>query len=383
MRKKTILIRLLKVLSLLLALVCFAALSQAYLFRISERDTLRIDGYRLEEKDSLDVVLLGASEIYTAFSPALAYEQYGFTSYPYAVASGPVTLWQTMLEDALAAQTPQLIVVEVNGAVYRDAGSLRGNTAMHYVLDGMPLSAKKIRAVRSLCGEGTDSPACFIFPIAKYHTAWRDAETLERNYSDVRLQKQRGFALLRGISTTARIAAPKYPVRDVSADYSQQELAPEAEQALRDFLAYCREKELNVLFVRFPHRIQDKENCSQYRDFQIVNRAAQIIEESGFPFLNLERCWPEIGLDPDRDFYNDNHMNIYGQEKLTSYFAGLLVDRCGVTPRAQSAQQRAAWTLSAECYQVYRAYAEDQTESDSGIMIAENAVLAPKLEALR
>ena len=40
-----------------------------------------VEGYYQEPLDSLDVVFIGASDIYTSFMPGRAYEQHGFTSY--------------------------------------------------------------------------------------------------------------------------------------------------------------------------------------------------------------------------------------------------------------------------------------------------------------
>ena len=54
MKVKTFLIRALKILSILLAIFFFISLSQKYIFRYNNRDSLRVDGFRMEEKDSLD-----------------------------------------------------------------------------------------------------------------------------------------------------------------------------------------------------------------------------------------------------------------------------------------------------------------------------------------
>lgn len=381
MNRKAFWLGLLKGLSLLLAICCFISLSQTYLFRVNKRDTLRLDGFRMEEKDSLDVVFIGASEIYTAFSPALAYEQCGFTSFPYSVASCPVTLWQTMLEDVLDRQAPQLIVVEINGAVYENQKDLYSNPAMHYVLDGMPLSSNKIRSIDRFCNEDTDTKACFYFPIIKYHSNWGDPQEQMENYENVRQLRSRGYSLLRGVSTTTKIAPPE-ELWDVMDDRSERDLNPVAEQSLRAFLDFCRERELPVLFVRFPHRVPAEEGSRVYCDFQKANRAGRIVQEYGFEYLNLEYAAAEIGIDPERDFYNSNHLNIYGQQKTTAYFARLLADRYGITPRPQSEEQRTEWARSTEYYARYCAYADELIKAGSGRLIAETAGLINQLEQL-
>lgn len=379
MKKKQFCLRAIPILIIFLAVCAFIAFFQAYVFRVNERDPLRLDGFRMEARDSLDVVFLGASEVYTAFSPALAYERYGFTSYDYSVASCPVTYWQIMLDDILKSQSPQLIVVEVNGTAYETPESLSRNSALHFILDGMPLSYSKVQTCRKYCDDYTDPWECFCFPILKYHDNWKSAKEQQTNFENVRLLRNRGFSLLRGISTTTEISPP-VEVRDISNDHSERDLSPVAEDSLRSFLQYCRDSELPVLFVRFPHRIPSEEGNRIYLDFQKTNRAGQIIEEYGFDYLDLEHEHDRIGIDPNHDFYNDGHMNIYGQLKMTDYFSRLLVDRYGITPRPQSARQREQWDLSVEYYAAYCEMAEECFDAGLAKTLSETAALVTEMD---
>ncbi len=357
--KKVYLIRTVKIISLLLAVILVVTAAN-YLLFFNKRDVLRLDGLRLEEENSLDVLLIGASEVYTAFSSPYAYELEGFTSYPYAVASCPVTLWKTMLEDALTRQTPQLIVVEISGVTYYSHSNLHNNTAMHYVLDGMPLTLNKIRTVNRLCGEDTDGRSTFFLPIIKYHSVWQNAEDLETNYLDKTLQHRRGYALLRGVSSTPAAPPPPDGVRDLSGDRSENELAEEAEQYLTEFLQYCRDKGLNVLFTSFPHQAGVSDDNAVYDNYKRKNRAESIIRDYGFPFLNLERTADQLGIDPEHDYYNVNHLNLYGQKKVTEFFSKYLVEEFGVTPRLQNQAVEEGWKASAEYYKLYCDYVEKE-----------------------
>ena len=80
-------------------------------------DGIRIRGFYMEPKNSLDVVTLGASETYTSISPGLLWKDYGFTSYNYSIAGNPISLMKTQIKEVLKHQNPRIIVIEVNGAV--------------------------------------------------------------------------------------------------------------------------------------------------------------------------------------------------------------------------------------------------------------------------
>lgn len=372
--------RLIRILSLVLALALFVSLAQTYFFRNNKRDELRMDGFRLEDKDSLDVVVIGSSEVYADYSAAYAYDLQGYTSYPYAVASCPVTLWKAMVDEILSRQTPQLIVIEINGALYTKIRWLQNTAAMHYVLDRMPLSQTKIETVSALVREGKDGAETFYLPLIKYHSNWQNPSDLAAVYENVREQNKRGYALLRGVSTTTVIHEPEAALRNLKNDDKQRQMKDLAEQYLREFLEYCRDKELNVLFTNFPHQIEKIKGNELYANYMRSNTAVEIIEEYGFPVLNLERMTDEVGLDMKRDFYNTSHLNIYGQQKVTEYLARYIVENCGVTARTLSPAQQAEWEASAEYYRLYRDYAEELLEAGTDKTISETKKLIATLE---
>ena len=375
--------RIIKILSLVLALFLIISTLQRYVFRHNNRDEMRMDGFRLEDRNSLDVLFLGSSEIYTGFSSAYAYKLHGFTSYPLSVSAGPVTLWKTMLTEALSRQTPQLIVVEINGVVYKKPEQLYNNAAMHYILDRMPLSVNKIQAVTTLLTDENDDPLSFFFPIMKYHSNWQNTDDLKAIFDNVWTQNRRGYALLRGVSSTPAIEKPKYAIRDLHEDFSESPLNEDAERYLREFLDFCVEKKLNVLFTRFPHVITENEEDLIYPGYQLTNTAERIITEYGFPFINLERMADEIGIDAQTDFYNANHLNIYGQRKVTEFFSDWLAENYTITPRQQSQAQREAWEKSAEFYELYCQYVEQQMKDNSTKAISETYGVIKKLNSMK
>ena len=57
-----------------------------------DHNNVRIEGFYREEANSLDVLFVGASEVYSDYSPVYAYEKYGFTSYNYSIEDNPLML---------------------------------------------------------------------------------------------------------------------------------------------------------------------------------------------------------------------------------------------------------------------------------------------------
>ena len=338
----------LKILSALLAVVVVVQLLQVFVFRSRGRDAIRADGFVMQPENSLDVVLVGASEIFTGFASCRAYEQYGFTSYPYSISGAPVWLFEALIEEVRARQNPQLIIVDINPCSYWDT---KGPAPAHYMLDGMPLSLQKLRLLQAL-PETLDEPAgSYLFPISKYHSTWSNGVAKYKEVLDLVDLHRQGTSLLKGVYTeNVRFTQDAY--RDVGGDNSTEAMDPVVDGEFRAFLDYCGREKLPLLFVRFPHQIGTADEDVCYTQFRQTNLAAQLVQEAGFPYEDMQAAWDEIGLDPDRDFYNREHLNLYGQLKTTDYLAKLLVEKYGVSAQTQPPQIQADWECSAAYYQL-------------------------------
>lgn len=109
--------RIIKALCIVVVVLLLVSVGNDLLFTRHSHCKIRLDGFYLEDKDSLDVVVIGASDVYSGYSAGYAFEKYGFTSYPYAVPSDMVTLWKAQLKEVIKYQSPKMIVFEINGAL--------------------------------------------------------------------------------------------------------------------------------------------------------------------------------------------------------------------------------------------------------------------------
>lgn len=373
--------RIFKILALLLTVALFLGLGQMYYFRQFDKNQLRFQGFYMEEKNSLDVVLMGASEVYTGFSSAAAYDSFGFTSYPYAIEANPVSLWKNQLTEIMNCQTPKLIVIEVNGAIYDEKGLFKDASIRRFV-ENIPMSENKIQTLQSLKAELKDDMASYYLPFLKYHGKWMKMGTNLRGARDTLAMQLRGYSLLKGAYTNTG-CKPFDQVRDISGDTSVAELNQTAEYYLRDFLEYCKNMEIdNIVFVRFPHRITTDKS---YKIFQKCNRVGQIVREYGYDYLDFEMDSQAIGFDYSKDFYNDEHMNAYGQQKFTEYFGKYLVEHYGIEKSVLSEKSQKRWETSAEYIRLFYEYFDKckKDEPDKERKLMESADLIEELNKLK
>lgn len=336
-RKKLLWTRVCKLLALLLPAVLLVVLLPVNDFT----DTPRIQGFYMEEADSLDMVLIGSSENYAGYSPVLAYEEYGFTSYSYVFSATDFSLFEAQLDEVMAVQSPQVIVVDI-GEMHRANRSNRDSMFRQFMA-AVPFSGRKVRLIREY-GD-PEHRLSYWLPFFVNHGNMTP-QTL-RDY--IRLNgatRKRGFTLLKGVVTftgTGEEWDGPYdtPWRDTNGDDSGAELTPEMLSVCRDVVDACRKyPSVQFLFINTPHRISSDE---VYRSYQTVNAMGAQLRQEGYDFINLESMTDAIGIVPETDFYNNNHLNLYGQYKLTRFLGRTLTEEYGLEGRAQSPENRQRW----------------------------------------
>lgn len=151
-----------------------------------------IRSFYLEPKNSLDVMILGASETFTDYCAPLAWQHAGFTSYPLAVSAAQGTMYPSMLREAAKRQSPAVCVVEVNGFLYtEDERKELGKAATREWLDTLPLSRSKVQAIGE-CVQ--DKRLSYYVPLLKYHDNWRKPDLIRNSLSLQQQARDAGYS---------------------------------------------------------------------------------------------------------------------------------------------------------------------------------------------
>ena len=105
---------------------------------------------------------------------------------------------------------------------------------------------------------------------------------------------------------------------DMSGVTESSDLAPKSEEYLRKIIAMAKEEDIPLVFMISPYQgIIESEQM-------IFNRCGEIAAEEGIPFLDFNRMYDELGLDPQTDMAEASHLNYRGTGKLSRYLAGWL-----------------------------------------------------------
>lgn len=353
--------RTVKILSFIFVVTLFLLFCQGYLFNSFNDCNTRWDSFLLEDENTIDVAVIGASETYNDFAPSIAYDKYGFTSFCLGSPNASCYLIDDHIKELLVNQTPELVLIEVNCFLYDKDSDLISDANIRAISDNIPLSSRKKDLINSVPAE--DNILSYYFPFIKYHNT-SDLGSILLSFSTKMQMQCRGYSLLKGIYTNANsnIFSTKSTI-DVNNDISLSDLNPIAEEKLYQLLDYCKGLNTKVVFVRFPHVISSERS---YDMFKRCNAVQNIVEDNGFEFINFDRDCTDLGLNVSDDFYNSEHMNIYGQQKFTKYFGKLITDKYSIGKTQLTQEQRLQWEKSSEYTYLFYEYVEKCMKSNNG-----------------
>lgn len=287
--------------------------------------------YRGEDKDSLDVIFVGNSDIYRGLSPVDLYYESGITS---AVAGKPNNDLQNIkgdIKDILRYQKPKVIVLETDCMFEsRNFTFSKKSSASE---KSTPMSTFK--GIKSMIKNGDSaiiSGINFHFPLIKYHDNWSKLtlKSILGSHRNFYKFSNKGMAFSNKVDPYS--ASPSYMT-----DYAnkKENLTSENEAAFKAICDICSENGIRLVLMTVP-------SANTWNDAKsdIVQRKAA---ENGLTYYDYNRSYPE-GFDwgtCSKD--GGNHLNYTGALTVTKDFAGRLVNEMGMAPSDLTKEQVQQW----------------------------------------
>ncbi len=304
---------------------------------VSREGALIAEYYR--ENTSHDVLFIGDCEVYESFTPPTLWEEYGISSY--IRGSAQQLAWHSyyLLEETLKYETPKAVVYNVLALKY---GEPQDEAYNRLTLDGMKFSATKLKAVNASMTED-ETLAAYLFPILRFHSRWKELGKDDFTYLFHRdLVSHNGYLMQTAVRGGVANITPS-PL----ADYTLPETSMEYLDKMR---ALCAEKGVELILIKAP--------TNDWKYYWYDEWETQIVEyasANGLAYYNFIPLAEEIGIDWQTDTYDVGvHLNVFGAEKLTSYFGNILAERHGLTDRRGDATLSAVWTEKLNAYYAER-----------------------------
>lgn len=257
------------------------------------------DQFRQEEPDSLDVLFFGSSVVYCDVVPAVVWKESGLSSYVMAGPEQPMPVTYHYIRQAVRTQSPQAVVVELNGLFFSRYPELMKPNLLY-----MPWGADRVQA--TLEGADPTDRLELLFPLYGSHDRVYSITTQElRDNLFPTRDEYAGYTLL-----TAKTPLPWRTDVSYSAD---TEVYREGLRYLRRIADFCGERGIQLvlyfapLYCNIPQETLD----TLYRDV------------AGIPCAGFFDCntgsWPVF--DPMEQWFDCAHLNLHGAEPFSRRLA--------------------------------------------------------------
>lgn len=271
-------------------------------------------GFYDEPENSLDAVYIGSSNCFVFWNSAVAWQNYGITVYPYACDDLPFSATTHLITEVRKIQPDSLIIVNLNSL----HDSKISEEFTHYLLSGMPFSANKLSLISRLseaAGWSLSERMEFYLPVIRFHDRWN-----QLTMSDFAFDSN-------GLKGASRLDFYLEDQEDISAIYRTSSTPSVPDDTvlaqMEELLTYCDREAVNILFVMVPRSEESVETVSGFLYLK------DLIEQRGYPVLDLLTDPSISGVDPRTDFYNAGHTNIHGSVKVTRSISEYLIGHYG------------------------------------------------------
>lgn len=305
---------------LLLAAV-LAGLNHLLRHKFLEKDLSPVStygGYYEMEPDSVDVLFLGSSHSYSAFSPQRIYNKTGIRSYNLSSSEQSLVVSYYWLKEALNYQSPKAVVLDVF-MCFPWNQSTPLNSAEPYVrkaIDSMRLGKNKIDLINTVCElDESYTKSSFFLTNLRYHERWEDLG--ENDFSDDMLEI---VAQSRGYSASYKNRCDlDYTPFEAGTTSDLAGMQPEMEEYLQKIADLCDENHIQLILTRTPYYDASEEEYNTIRDFA---------DENDLPYYDFNETSLYKTVDYNFARHNDSrkHVNVWGALKLSDYMGKILSD---------------------------------------------------------
>ena len=287
--------------------------------------TRKVEGFYAEEKNSLDFVFIGSSQMFTSVVPAVLWEEYGITSYDFGANEQPMYLSYYYVKEALKYQKPKAIVLEVS---YCNTPEYTHEGVLHINLDDLRMGPVKLQAIFDIIPAGERWP--YIFELAKYHDTWTtlDKPSLEYITADKHNPYKGYTPSLDGFPDGGTFN------EEISKVTEKAQLAELSVEYMEKIIALCKEEGVDLLFLKTPN--DHIQNQAEY------NAVEDIADAHGVPYLDL-----------NREMKGQLHNHVFHAETVTKRIGEWLTKLYEIEDKREN-PQFARWHEDADYYYRYK-----------------------------
>lgn len=331
-------------------LLLWICIQVTWLFRGNGIES-RTDIVGFANEGNVDIVLYGGSDILRFYQPMMGWEEKGILSYNYGTSSARPDLIPYYIQESRLHSNPSLYIIDIR-AITLLMETVDENVVRNWSDSLSPFSTIRNKGIASYIYKREHSDVdvlSYYVDIIRYH----------ENFSALQKPDQWKFMDRGGIENIDRGFNPYV----ITTEFSQPDrtsvrvdLTDRRRNVLNDIIDYCKAENLNVLFTCIPFIPEEGE-------FEQINTCRDIIESNGYPFLDCNDYYGEIGIVFSHDFFDVNHLNYFGSCKFTRWFLDYLDENYDIEDH-RGEEEYSQWELDWEEYEEMMSEWEKETRDN-------------------
>ena len=243
------------------------------------------NGILSEPENTIDVLIVGDSESYSAFIPLQIWEQHGITSYCCGTSGQLLSYSEQFVHKAFREQTPKIVILETN-AIFR-----------------------KVSFDKAL-----ENKMGAYFSVFTYHNRWKTMRKSDLNlsvsYNYIDNSKNYNFSTVAFAANATKYMKPSTafePIPSRNRRYVER------------IKSYCESNGAKLILVSTPSTV----NWNSKRH----NSIARLSKEIDVEYIDMNMMQKEIPIDWKTDTRDKgDHLNHFGAMKATAYLGKYLED---------------------------------------------------------
>lgn len=268
-----------------------------------------------EPENSIDIVALGNSNLYSGFVPTTLWEKYGYTSSVSAAPHQTPLESKMLLEQLLQSQKPNLVILETD-MLYDGGAADENESVFNRLYDDFEYAVSSSATVY------------------EFHNAWKSLKKSDRSH-----KYSHGYYFnndVDGVEYTGYM------------DYTEEVQKPNVKAAsqFEELVAFCKSKGFDILLLEMP--------ATNTWNYARHNAVSELAEKYGVEFIDANILLDEIGIELESCFRDKGfHLNFDSASRLTEYVGSFIRDTYQLGSRVDDLEIADYWDNEVRLFREY------------------------------
>lgn len=276
--------------------------------------TTKVEGYYALDKNTVDVLFVGPSQMFCTVDAPKLYNEYGISAYDFGASDQRLSMSYYYVLEALKTQSPKAVFVEVC-EIFESNNTIDDSTIAWNYAPTRASSEKYQSLLTTFDGNKKKAFEYTYVPLFAYHTRWNSLRLTDFLYYPwfffIYDGSDRGF-------TNEESFVPQEILFDqISASGQNLYIPSENQEAILAMNEVCKKRNIKIVYFKAPSAEWSKDDSVSAKDF---------METHDLTYIDMNNFLTEIGIDENSDFRDENHLNSSGAAKSTDFLAKFIAN---------------------------------------------------------